>query len=346
MANKGFEYVLSSFWDEHHEGWYWKMHQDGGLLDAGKIVYGQSFAIYALSEYFLATGEQQALDYASRTFNLLQIHCADTLNGGYVENLEEDWTPSEAGFCGGDRKSLDTHMHLMESFTTLYRASKDDLHRRKLHELIDLIVRHMIDPASGSGRNQFDLGFNPIPAIAIKRTWNAERQGDALAVPTDTTSFGHNVELAWLLSNALDAAHIDIGEYEDVLYRLVDHAVKYGIDEIYGGIYRDGTASGSVLVEEKEWWQQAESMVGFLEAYRLFKDERFRGAFANIWNFVNNRMINHRVGEWYTLLSRDGMPLVTDLGNEWKVAYHTGRSMLECSARLNVLLSVSADQSS
>ena len=133
----------------------------------------------------------------------------------------------------------------------------------------------MIDPASGSGRNQFDLRFNPVPAIAIKRTWNAERQGNAPAVPTDTTSFGHNVELAWLLSDALDAAQIDLAEYKDVLYRLVDHAVKHGIDDIYGGIYRDGTAGGGVLVDEKEWWQQAESMVGFLEAYRLFKDERF-----------------------------------------------------------------------
>ena len=94
------------------------MHQDGSCLDAGKIVYGQSFAIYALSEYALATADQQALDYAARTFDLLQIHCADTLNGGYLENLEADWTPAEAGFGGGDRKSLDTHMHLMEAFTT------------------------------------------------------------------------------------------------------------------------------------------------------------------------------------------------------------------------------------
>jgi mannobiose 2-epimerase len=346
IAAKGFSFLFSSFWDERHDGWYWKVRQDGSCLDAGKIVYGQSFAIYALSEHYLATGDRRALDYASRTFNLLQIHCSDTLNGGYFENLEEDWRLSEAGFGGGDRKSLDTHMHLMESFATLYTASHDDLHRRKLLELIDLIARYMIDPATGSGRNQFDLRFNPVPAIAIKRTWNAERQGDSPAVPTDTTSFGHNIELAWLMSDALVAAQIDVAGYQDVIYRLVDHAVKYGIDDIYGGVYRDGTASGAVLVDEKEWWQQAESLVGLLEAYRLFKEERFWAAFTCVWHFVQSKMINHEVGEWNALLSRDGKPLVTDLGNEWKAAYHTGRSTLECISRMSELLSLRDSQRS
>ncbi len=337
LAEKGCSFLIAAFWDQQHEGWYWKVERDGDCLDPGKVVYGMSFAIYALSEYYLATHDKRGLKYATRTFDLLQIYCTDTLYGGYYESLERNWSVSKPGFAGGDRKSLDTHMHLMESFTALYAVSQQALHRRKLLDLIELIINRMIDPVSGSGRNQVDLAFKPIPAIAIKRTWNAERQGNATTVPVDTTSFGHNVELAWLMSHALETIHIDTSPFKHTLYRLVDHTIQYGIDTTYGGIYRDGTASGTVLVDEKEWWQQAEAMVGFLEAYILFKEDRFWEAFSNTWHFVSSKMINHEVGEWYALLSREGQPLVSTLGNEWKVAYHSGRAMLECISRLSQL---------
>ena len=78
-------------------------------------------------------------------------------------------------------------------------------------------------------------------------------------------------------------------------------------------------------------------MVGFLDAYVLFDDERYWDGFTNVWDFVSQHMITPAVGEWYTLLTRTGEPLVTQLGNEWKTAYHTGRSMLECVERLDGL---------
>ena len=179
LASGGVDFLIRFFWDARHGGWFWKTGRDGSRLDDGKVVYGQSFAIYALSEYYLATGNRIGLEYASRSFDLLQKHCADTQYGGYYENLEPDWQPATGGFHAGDRKGLDTHMHLMEAFTVLYQASGEPIHRRKLMEIVDLIVEKMIDREHGCGRNQFDLAFKPIPAIAIRRTWNAERAGEA-----------------------------------------------------------------------------------------------------------------------------------------------------------------------
>ena len=339
LACRGVDFLLSHFWDKDTGGWFWKVNRDGSRLDDGKVVYGQSFAIYALAEYTLATGDSRGLTYASQTFDLLQKYCADTLRGGYYENLEPDWTVSPPGFCAGDRKGLDTHMHLMEAFTTLYAASGQDIHRRKLLEITDLIVRYMVDPATGCGRNQFDLDFMPIPAIAIQRTWNAEREGDAPATPTDTTSYGHNVELAWLIDRALQTAGADPVPYVPVTRRLVEHAYAHGVDWEHGGIYRDGTAAGGPLIKDKEFWQNAEVLVGFLDAYETFGDARFLDAFETVWRFVNTSMINHDVGEWRTLLDREGAPIDAKIGNPWKVAYHSGRSMLECVNRLLRLLS-------
>lgn len=334
LARLGVDFLLAHFWDSEHGGWTWKVHRDGSRLDDGKVVYGQSFAIYALSEYALATDDARGLSYAAQTFDLLQKYCVDTRFGGYYENLEPDWTVSAPGFCAGDRKGLDTHMHLMEAFTTLYAASGLEIHRRKLLEVLDLIASAMIDPATGCGRNQFTLDFTPIPAIAIRRTWNAERVGDAPAIPTDTTSYGHNVELAWLMRRALQTAQADPVPYLPALRRLVEHACDYGVDWELGGIYRDGAASTGPLIKDKEFWQNAEALVGFLDAYEAFSDAHFLDAFENVWRFVSTFMIHHEVGEWRTLLDRAGQSIDPELGNPWKVAYHSGRSMLECSLRL------------
>jgi len=337
LARKGADFMIQYFWDNDYEGWYWKVERDGTLIDDGKVLYGQVFAIYALSEYILAAREERSSALANRTFDLLQIHCADTRYGGYYENLERDWTVAPGGFFAGDRKGLDSHMHTMEAYTSLYAATKQEIHRRKLAEVVDIIVDHMLDPNFGSGRNQFDLAFNPIPAISIHRTWNAERDGETPEIPIDTTSYGHNIELAWLLTRALEEANIDGKAYHQVRYRLVEHAYTHGVDWEFGGIYRDGIASGNAIILEKEFWQNAEALVGFLDAYEVFGEQRFFEAFENIWQFVDRHMINHAVGEWRTLLTREGQPIDGNIGNPWKVAYHSGRSLLECTTRLERL---------
>lgn len=334
-ARHGFDFLVRWFRDRENGGWYWKVRADGSRLDDGKVVYGQSFALYALSEFALASGEAEPLRLAEETFDLLQIHAADTRHGGYLENLEPDWTPSAPGFPAGDRKSLDTHMHLLESFTVLLELTGRAVHRRKLLEVAGLIRDRMIDPDTGCGRNQFDLAFNPIPAIAIRRTWNAERQGDAPAAPTDTTSYGHNVELAWLLRRALDVAGEDAGPWVSTMSRLAEHAVLLGVDWEQGGVFRDGTARGGPLVVEKEFWQNAEALVGFLDAWEASGHERYAQAFANVWAFARKHFIAP-CGEWRVLLDRSGRVLDGNVGNDWKVSYHTGRALLECVTRFSL----------
>jgi len=340
LARQGVDFLIERFWDPEHDGWFWKVKRDGARLDDGKVSYGQSFAIYALSEYTLATDDSRGLELAARTFDLMQKHAADTLHGGYYENMEPDWTPAPPGFAAGDRKGLDTHMHLMEAFTVLYQASKESVHRRKLIEIIDLICAKMIDPKTGCGLNQFDLSWKSIPAIAIRRTWNAERFGEQPAQPTETTSYGHNVELEWLMTRALQTAGEPIDKYEPALRRLLDHAVLHGVDWEQGGVYRDGLReTGHAIVLEKEFWQQSEVLVGLLDGYELFGEQRYLDAFIKCWDFVNKHMIIHEVGEWRILLDRSGKNVLDgNIGNAWKVCYHTGRSMIECEARLRRLI--------
>lgn len=292
-ARQGLQFFIDHFWDRLHGGWYWRVSQEGKPLDEGKVVYGQSFAIYALSQYTFSTGDGTGLEYAGKTFDLLQKYCADTLHGGYFENLEPDWSLSEPGFAAGDRKSLDIHMHLMEAFTALAQCSGLEIHRRKLHEVMNLIVNKMTSAESGCGLNQFKVDFTPIPAINIRRTWNAEREtGQVIEIPLDTTSYGHNVELSWLLNRASGVLDVPFPGLHTVMKKLLDHALAFGLDQDYGGVFRDGPHQGPALVTDKEWWQQAEVLVGFLDAFEVFGDMEHLDAFFSVWAFACNHMIN------------------------------------------------------
>ncbi|MDD4689142.1 MAG: AGE family epimerase/isomerase [Eubacteriales bacterium] len=338
-AKQGYDFFVKYFWDKENEGWFWKVKRDGTLIDDGKVVYGEGFAIYALAKYGQVFGYQEAIDYASRTFDLLQIYCADTVRGGYYENLEPDWTISEPGFAAGDRKSLDIHMHLMEAFTVLADTTGKEIHKRKLQESIDIILTHMVNHEFGCGLNQFDINFKPIPAINIRRTWNAERAtGEVVETPTDTTSYGHNVELGWLLNRATDVLGYDADYNNELVKNLNDHSLKYGFDYELGGVYRDGSHNGPALVYDKEWWQNCEVLVGYLDAYERIGDEKYFDAFYKTWQFDKKHFINWETGEWRQLLKKDGTPLVTDVGNPWKAIYHTGRAMLECKRRLEKII--------
>ncbi|MBE6612643.1 MAG: N-acylglucosamine 2-epimerase [Ruminococcaceae bacterium] len=338
-AKQGWEFFKKYFWDPKNGGWYWKVARDGTMLDDGKVVYGEGFAIYALAMYGRVFGDAEAISYAERTFDLLQIYCADTMNGGYFENLEPDFTISAPGFAAGDRKSLDIHMHLMEAFTALYEATGKEIHARKLKECMDLILTHMVNHEHGCALNQFDIRWNPIPAINIRRTWNAERAtGEVIETPTDTTSYGHNVELGWLLTRAADRLGMPADTYNEIIKKFGDHSLKFGFDHDLGGVYRDGVHNGPALVFDKEWWQNCEVLVGYLDTYARTGDAKYFDAFEKTWQFDKANFISPVTGEWRQLLKQDGTPLVTDIGNPWKAIYHTGRAMLECKRRLEAIL--------
>ncbi len=338
-ARQGYEFFVRHFRDPVHGGWFWKTARDGTCLDDGKVVYGEGFAIYALATYGRVFGDAEAIGLAERTFDLLQIYCADTRRGGYFENLEPDWTLSEPGFAAGDRKSLDIHMHLMEAFTALAAATGREIHRRKLEEVMNVILDRMVDGENGCAYNQFDLDFRPIPAINIRRTWNAERAtGEIVETPTDTTSYGHNVELGWLLNRAAEVLGYQPHHFDSRVAGFCDHSLRFGFDHELGGVFRDGLHNGPALVTDKEWWQNCEVLIGYLDAYEHMGNPVYFDAFYKTWRFDRAHFINPATGEWRQLLRRDGSPVAADMGNPWKAIYHTGRAMLECKRRLERLL--------
>lgn len=341
LARHGADFLINKMWDHESGGFYWMTDRKGNVKIDQKIIYGHSFAIYSLSEYTLATGDRRGIEYAEKVFDLLQKYCVDSMYGGYWEMFGRDWTLCGPGSQGGDRKTLDVHMHLMEAFTTLYECTGKEVHRRKLLEIIELLTKRIIHPVFKTGIPQFFNDWTVAPQIKFDVIWGWDRFTDEgqKGNATDNTCFGHNAEFAHLLIHALKILDIDPKLYADVLKMIFEHCVKNGIDQEYGGVFVEGPHYGGVYDMQKEFWQQAEMLIGLLDGVLMFGDKTYWEAYKNVHRFVFDKVINKGVGEWYPLLSRKGEPIWTHMGHSWKINYHTVRAMIQSIRRLDQLAS-------
>jgi len=340
MARYGLDFLIHKMWDDTYGGFYWMVDRTGGIVNDSKVLYGHSFALYALSEYTLAIGDKTGIEYAEKTFELVRKNCHDSKFGGYLEMFDRHWNLAMPGSGGGDRKTLDVHMHLMEAFTTLYECTGKEIHKTSLLEIIDLLDNKINHPVYKTGIPQFTVDWKKAPQIKFDIIWGWDRftDGTQKANPENNTCFGHNAEFAWLLLHALKVLKMDIAGYRDTLKKIFDHTLDNGIDWEFGGVFVEGPHEGGVYDNEKEFWQQAEVLIAMLDAFLLTGDIKYWKAFSNVFDFVFAKVINHDQGEWWPLLTREGKPIWTHMGHAWKINYHTVRSMIQSIKRLQMIL--------
>lgn len=322
-AAHGARFLYEYFWDNAYGGWRWSTDRQGRPLDDAKSVYGQAFVLHALSEYALVSGDGEARRFAEQTFESLMTAGADHVYGGFFETLTRSWEPI------GSVKTLGTHLALMEAFSGFARLTGDPVHCRRVEELVELITQRMVNPVSGAGCLRRSRDFEPL---AVR---SSARRRDAESVPSGATSYGLNLQLAWLLGVANEALPTPVPD--DLRVRLGRHALKYGVDTTYGGVYREGPHRSGAGDTDKEWWVQAESMVGLLDLYLLSGDRDFLDAFVGVWDFSRAHLTDAASGEWITRAGRDGWPLDTDLGSPSKVAYHSARAAIEIGERIDLI---------
>lgn len=340
FARHGVDFLIDKMWDSEHGGFYWITDRAGNVKIDEKILYGHSFALYSLSEYTLATGDLRGKEYAEKVFDLIQKYCVDKHLDGYFEMFERNWKPKGRGAAGGDRKTLDVHMHLMEAFTTLYECTGKGLHRRKLVEIIELIMHKILHPEFRTGIPQFFADWKAAPQIKFDIIWGWDRfsEDGSKGQAVDNTSYGHNVEFAWLLMHALNILHLPIKKYINIIQKQYEHALAHGIDWEYGGVYVEGSHAGGVYDREKEFWQNAEMLIALTQGCLVLNLEKYWPIYLNVHRFVFDKIIHHEVGEWWPLLTRQGEPIWRHMCHNWKINYHTVRSMIETIKRMELLL--------
>jgi len=326
LAVSGAEFLVDHYWDDEHGGWFWTADCAGHPTNVTKVGYGQCFAMYALAEYYLATGDERGLAALRRTYEVVMERMADHTNGGYLEILDVDWRPIGPE---SQRKSFDVHMHMMEALTRVCEVGDAADVATRLTEVMDVIVGRMIDGVHGAGIQQFSLDFTPLPIERFDVRWGRDEEC-SVDNSEELVSYGHDVEFAWLLLRALDVLGKPRSTHADVVTRLLDHALAHGVDHELGGVFVEGPRGRPATNRHKQFWQQAELLVGMLEAWRLTRDQRYWDVFERSHAFVFDHFVRPDAGgEWIALADRDGTPLSDYLGDEWKISFHTVRSMIE-----------------
>jgi mannobiose 2-epimerase len=317
LAGRARDYLQRRFLDPRYGGVYWMLDADGEAVDERKHVYAQAFAVYALAEHHRATGDAASLAQAIALQRLLESHGADAEHGGYREAFSRDWQPLEDVRLSEkdalQAKSANTHLHLLEAYSTLLRSWPDPGLAERLRALVELFLGPLYDPGGAHFRAFFDADWTPR---------------------SDGVSWGHDIETAWLL---LEGAEMlgDAGLRERVraVAVAVARAVLAGGVDADGGLLHESGPEG-VRDGEKHWWVQAEAIVGFAAAWQETGDGCFLEAAQASWDFVRRRIRDPELGEWRWGVTREGTPLEgEDLAGPWKCPYHHARACLEVMAR-------------
>lgn len=324
-ARHGYAFLTEHMWDKAHGGFYWEVDVTGHeKLNTAKHLYGQSFALYAMSEYYLATKDPAVLAFANGFFELLESKAHDKQNGGYHEAFHPDWTSAadvESPMGTRDnQKLMNTHLHLLEALTTYYRASGSSLARQRLVELILIQSNTVVRKDVGACTDRYTQDWTPI---------------------STRVSYGHDIENVWLLMDACEAVGQSNWPLLDFYTSLYGYSLKYGYDTTHGGFYDTGEFHQPADGRSKIWWVQAEALVSALYLYRMTDDAQYAAVFAQTFDFVNKYMADWTFGEWHGRTSPEGVANPANKAHAWKCGYHNGRAMIEC---LEILKAFKASQ--
>lgn len=318
MAQRAYHYLNEHFIDYANGGLYWMLNAKGEPIETKKQIYGQAFAIYAYSEYYRAVQDEKALAQAIELFQLLEQHGYDNNFKGYIEALSTDWEETDDLSLSNkdlnEKKSMNTHLHIMEAYTNLYRVWPSEKLAVKLRELIEITVLHIVDSESG----HFLLFFD--------EQWNSQSKH---------VSYGHDIEGSWLLVEAAEVLgdEILLEHIKQTALKMAEAVLLNGID-VDGALFNEAE-HGQIIDEQKDWWPQAEAVVGFYNAYQLTNDDRFLVAAKSSWEFIEERLIDRQYGEWYWSVERDGAPSNNlQKISAWKCPYHNSRMCFEMLLRL------------
>lgn len=314
-ATQGYHFLLDHFYDRQNGGYFWTTDLEGKPVNDCKFLYGQAFTIYALVEYYHASGDKEALHHALELYRTVQQHMHDAKNGGWFEHMNRTWKPLRPGDPRNQvevigYKSANSHLHWMEALTELYDATHDPDVRKSLAEALRINATYFYpdDPANCAFHRHFN--WKPVKA----------RTSAGL-------SYGHNVEFAWLMIHAENV----LGQEPswNHFYALLNHALRNGYDHERGGLYYRGFGDEPATDTEKIWWVQAEMISALTTALQHQDDPRYETALRKELQFVRTDQVDPTTGIWLYTVAADGKPADTTLANSWKANYHDVRAMMK-----------------
>ena len=320
------DWFLQHFCDHKYGGVYWSVAADGTREDTKKQLYAQGFAIYGLSELYKVTKDDEVLKAAVNIYRVVETYFSDKEFGGYTEALARDFSPLEdmslsAHDINAD-KTMNSHLHILEAYANLYQVWPDAGLKKAVEQLLDTIGTKVMN---ADGHLQ----------LYFRRDWSVLPGG---------VSFGHDIETSWL---ALECAFALKDEAVVERVRPWALAMAHAGNE---GLLPDGSMRYERLLDgtyddSRQWWVQAETVVGNLWLYGRFPQgallpsnvmssevetsQPLQSALA-AWAYIRDNLVDPVDGEWWWAILPDGSKDMSQpKAGFWKCPYHNTRMCLQ-----------------
>lgn len=314
-ARHGYEFLRDKCIDRENGGIFWSLNYDGTPEDTTKHTYNQAFAIYALSSYYEASKDEEALALARELYHIIETRCMD--DKGYLEAFDRTFAPvendklSENGVIAD--KTMNTLLHVFEAYTELYRVAGDENVKQRLMWILDIFVKKIYNPNLHRQEVFFDANYRSI---------------------IDLHSYGHDIETAWLLNRGIDVLGDE--KYKKKLDPVIDDLTENIFQVAFNGESLANECEKGIVNSHRIWWVQAETVVGFINGYQRHPERKdYLQAAAAEWEFIKAHVIDPREGsEWYWETYEDGKPIEgRPIVEPWKCPYHNGRMCIEVIRR-------------
>ncbi len=314
-ARHGFDFMVKHCLDQENGGIYWSVKHNGEPEETLKHTYNQAFSIYALSSYYDASKDQEALKMAYDLFHLIEDKCTD--DKGYREAFSRDFIEidndklSENGIMAD--KTMNTLLHVFEAYTELYRVDHNLEVKKRLEWIMDTFVEKVYNAKLHRQEVFFDQDWNSI---------------------IDLHSYGHDIETAWLLDRGVEI--LGEAKYQELIAPVTKDLTAQIYKVAFDGNSLANECEKGVVDTKRIWWVQAETVIGFLNGYQKEPDKQeYLQAAENEWDFIRTHVVDQRKGsEWFWAVDSEGKPYPgMPIVEPWKCPYHNGRMCLEVIKR-------------
>ena len=345
-ATRAKDYIIEHFIDKEYGGTYWSLDYKGQPRDTKKQFYAIGFTIYGLSEYARATGDREALDYAIELYECIEEHSFDREYNGYIEACTREWgeiadmrlSELDANYP----KSQNTHLHIIEPYTNLYRCIKE----LKAAESCNYVPTiGSVLPIGITVPDEFvvrlESSLRNLITIFTDKILNPETHHLDLFFDMDWTrqagrleSYGHDIECSWLMHEAaLVLGDETVLRKVENIVQMVAKASEKGLNED-GSMVHEANLDTGYVDTDRHWWVQAENVVGWINIWQYFGDESALQKALRCWQYIKLNLIDREGGEWWW--SRDPERNINrkdDKAGFWKCPYHNSRMCLELIER-------------
>ena len=314
LAKHCYDFIVAHLYDDKFGGAYWSVKADGSVANSMKHGYCNAFLIYALSAYTEASGDMEAYKLALKVFDTVELEMVLACELGYRESFNRVWEATEKNGLSEDEtgavKNSNTILHLVEAYTALYKIRSNPNVAKKLVSLLELTYEHLYDKPERRLWAYFDAKMNPLG---------------------DVHSYGHDAEMIHVVAAALNAAKAVIPAELAANLSVMNYVFACELDRVAfadnGAMYYE-SVDGEVI-RQRVWWAQTEAVLGFMEAYGRFREERFFERGAALWEYIKANFLDSRANsEWFNELDENEVPVEMPIASEWKCPYHNGRMLL------------------